>query len=168
LTKTSDSPITSLIFPALDSCISRYPQSSKNPPYARSKKTASIITTSIFHARLDYCNSLCLNIGIIQISCLQAIQNALDHAVTKTPKHHHITLVLKNSTGLQYLNESNTKQYHSPITAFPKLWVATHFWTAKFCQVGRQSSPKLLEIFIFLSLICKLNKNTVYLIPLLS
>ena len=29
---------------------------------------------------------------------------------------------------------------------FPKLWVATQKWVAKFCQVGRQS---FLEIFIF-------------------
>src|SRR6218665_3240727 len=52
-------------------------------------------TTSIVHAKLDYCNSLFLNIDVTQINRLQAIQNALAHAVTKTPKHHHITPVLK-------------------------------------------------------------------------
>src|SRR6218665_469052 len=58
-------------------------------------KTASTIATSIVHAKLDYCNSLFLNIDLTQINRLQAIQNALAHAVTKTQKHHHITLVLK-------------------------------------------------------------------------
>src|SRR6218665_1615079 len=60
-------------------------------------KTASTIATSIglVHAKLDYCNSLFLNIDVTQINRLQAIQNALAHAVTKTPKHHHITPVLK-------------------------------------------------------------------------
>src|SRR6218665_2184099 len=53
------------------------------------------IATSIVHAKLDYCNSLFLSIDVTQINCLQAIQNALARAVTKTPKHHHITPVLK-------------------------------------------------------------------------
>ena len=56
-------------------------------------KTASTIATSIVHAKLDYCNSLFLNIDITQINRLQAIQNALARAVTKTPKDHHITPV---------------------------------------------------------------------------
>ena len=59
-------------------------------------KTASTIATSIVHAKLDYCNSLFLNIDIAQINRLQAIQNALARAVTKTPKRHHITPVLKS------------------------------------------------------------------------
>src|SRR6218665_3193740 len=51
--------------------------------------------TSIVHAKLDYCNSLLLNINLTQINRLQAIHNALARAITKTPKHHHITTVLK-------------------------------------------------------------------------
>src|SRR6218665_1210988 len=58
-------------------------------------KTASTIATSIVHAKLDYCNSLFLNIDLTQINRLQAIQNALARAVTKTPKHHQLTPVLK-------------------------------------------------------------------------
>jgi len=81
-------------------------------------KTASTIATFIVHAKLDYCNSLFLNIDIPQINLFQAIQNALARAVTKTPQNHHIGPVLKNSTGSKYQNESNTKQYHSPITHF--------------------------------------------------
>src|SRR6218665_4019908 len=60
-------------------------------------KTASTIATSIVHAKLDYCNSLFLNIDVTQINRLQAIQNALARAVTKTPKDHHITPVLKKT-----------------------------------------------------------------------
>src|SRR6218665_2592008 len=47
------------------------------------------------HAKLDYCNFLFLNTDNTRISLLQAIQNALARAVTKTPKHHHISPVLK-------------------------------------------------------------------------
>src|SRR6218665_809722 len=58
-------------------------------------KTASTIATSIVHAKLDYCNSLFLNIDLTQINRLQPIQNALACAVTKTAKHYHISPVLK-------------------------------------------------------------------------
>ena len=58
-------------------------------------KTASAIATAIVLAKLDYCNSLFLNIYVTQINHLQAIQNALVHAVAKNPKHHHITPILK-------------------------------------------------------------------------
>jgi len=58
-------------------------------------KTASTIATSIVHAKLNYCNSPFLNTDITQINRLQDTQNTLARAVTKTPKHHHITPVLK-------------------------------------------------------------------------
>src|SRR6218665_3561488 len=59
-------------------------------------KTATTIATSIVHSKLDYCNSLFYSINSSQIKRLQTIQNALARAVTKTPKHHHITPVLKS------------------------------------------------------------------------
>src|SRR6218665_2223464 len=59
-------------------------------------KTACTIATSIVHSKLDYCNSLFYSINSSQIKRLQTIQNALARAVTKTPKHHHITPVLKS------------------------------------------------------------------------
>ena len=58
-------------------------------------KTASTIATSILHAKLDYCNSLFLNIDVTQMDRLQAIKNALARVVTRTTKHHKITPVLK-------------------------------------------------------------------------
>src|SRR6218665_1202069 len=58
-------------------------------------KTAPTIATCIVHDKLDYCNFLFLNIDVAQMNRLQAIQNALARAVTKTSKHHHITHVLK-------------------------------------------------------------------------
>src|SRR6218665_3703904 len=59
-------------------------------------KTVSTFATSIVHAKLDYCNSLFLSIDVSQINRLKNIQNDLARAVTKTPKHHLITPVLKN------------------------------------------------------------------------
>src|SRR6218665_3468864 len=64
--------------------------------YLLDHKTACTIATSIVHSKLDYCNSLFYSINSSQIKRLQTIQNALARAVTKTPKHHHITPVLKS------------------------------------------------------------------------
>src|SRR6218665_462269 len=50
---------------------------------------------------LDYYNSLFYSINSSQIKSLQTIQKALVRAVTKTPKHHHITPILKS---LHWLN----------------------------------------------------------------
>ena len=87
MTKTLVSPITSLSFPVLALCRIRL---------MLDLKTASTSATSIIvHAKLDYCNSLFLNIDVTQINRLQTIQNSFARAVSKTPKHHHITPVLK-------------------------------------------------------------------------
>src|SRR6218665_2350106 len=59
-------------------------------------KTACTIATSIVHSKLDYCNSLFYSINSCQMKRLQTIRNSLARAVTKTPKHHHITSVLKS------------------------------------------------------------------------
>src|SRR6218665_3267669 len=59
-------------------------------------KTASTIATSIVHSKLDYCNSLFLSLDSTQMHRLQLIQNSLARAATRTPRHHHITPVLKS------------------------------------------------------------------------
>src|SRR6218665_458778 len=82
-------------------------------------KTASTIATYIVHAKLDYCNSPFLNIDITQINRLQAIPNALARAVTKTPKHHHITPVLKKLQWLKIPERIENKAINrSPVTHF--------------------------------------------------
>src|SRR6218665_3634012 len=55
----------------------------------------------IVHSKLDYCNSLFYSINSSQIKRLQTIQNAFARAATKTPKHHHITPVLKSLNWLK-------------------------------------------------------------------
>src|SRR6218665_4040096 len=52
-------------------------------------KTASTIATSIVLSKLDYCNSLFLNLDSTQMQRLQLIQNSLARPVTGTPRHHH-------------------------------------------------------------------------------
>src|SRR6218665_3584477 len=85
-------------------------------------KTACTIATSIVHSKLDYCNSLFYSINSSQITRLQTIQNALARAVTKTPKHHHITPVLKSLHWLKipqrihYKNSISYLQYSSNLS----------------------------------------------------
>ena len=61
------------------------------------------IANSIVHSKLDYCNSLFLSLDSTQIYRLQLIQNSLARAVIRTPRHHHITPVLKSLHSLHWL-----------------------------------------------------------------
>jgi hypothetical protein len=54
--------------------------------------TACTIATSLVHSKLDYCNSILLNLPPTQTKRVQLLLNA----VTKTPKFHHISPILKS------------------------------------------------------------------------
>ena len=58
--------------------------------------TALTIATSLIHSKLDYCNSLFLNLPQCQLNRLQLILNSTARAVTKSPKFCHITPLLKS------------------------------------------------------------------------
>ena len=58
--------------------------------------TAKTVATSLIHSRVDYCNSLFLNLSASELNRLQLILNSAARAVTKTPKFHHITPILRS------------------------------------------------------------------------
>jgi len=58
--------------------------------------TARTIATTLIHTKLDFCNSLFLNLPQYQLGRLQLIINSSARAVSKTPKFVHITAVLKS------------------------------------------------------------------------
>jgi len=57
--------------------------------------TACTIATSLIQYKIDYYNSILLNLPATQTSHLQLVQrpNSVTRAVTKTPKFHHITIL---------------------------------------------------------------------------
>jgi len=57
--------------------------------------TARTIATSLIHSKLDYCNSLFLNLPQSQLGRLQLVLNSSARALSKTPKFTHISPVLK-------------------------------------------------------------------------
>jgi len=59
-------------------------------------KTANTISTSVIHAKLDYCNSLHYNLSEYQLNRLELIQNSLDRAVVRAPKLLYITPSLRS------------------------------------------------------------------------
>jgi hypothetical protein len=59
-------------------------------------KTACTIANSLVHSKLDYCNSLYLNLPGYQLDKLQNIQNCLARTVCRIPKFDHITPALKS------------------------------------------------------------------------
>jgi len=52
------------------------------------------ITTSLIHAKIDYGNSLLLNLAANQTHRPELVLNSAAPAVTKTPKLYHITAIL--------------------------------------------------------------------------
>jgi hypothetical protein len=58
--------------------------------------TACTIATALIHSKLDYCNSLLLNLPAYPTNRLQFVLNSAARAVTKTSRFHYITPVLKS------------------------------------------------------------------------
>ena len=67
------------------------------------------IATSIFHSKLDYCNSFYFNLAKSQLNCLELIQNFLAHATVKAPKFSPTTPILKSLHQLQINERINYK-----------------------------------------------------------
>ena len=64
-------------------------------PYL-SFNTASTIGTALVQSKLDYCNSLFINLPACELNRLQYLQNSLARAISRIPKFCHITPTLKS------------------------------------------------------------------------
>jgi len=80
--------------------------------------TACTIATSLIHSKIDYCNSLLLNLPATQTNRLQLVLNSDARAVTKTPKLHHSTPILKS---LHWLKINEIIKYNVPSLTYKSL-----------------------------------------------
>jgi len=71
---------------------------------APDQTTVCTIATSLFQSKIDYCHSLSLNLHATQTNRLQIVLNYAARAVTKSPKFHHNTPILKSLNWLK-INE---------------------------------------------------------------
>ena len=90
--------------------------------------TACTIATSLVHSKLDYCNSLLLNLPAAQTNRLQLILMSAAHAVTKTPKFHNITPILKSLHWININEEFSIKFFlsHTKHLAQVARHISTH------------------------------------------
>ncbi len=63
--------------------------------------TAATIDSALVQSKLDYCNSLFLNLPGCEIGRLQFVQNSLARAVCRITKYSPVTPVLKSLHGLK-------------------------------------------------------------------
>jgi hypothetical protein len=70
--------------------------------------TARTMATALIHSKLDYCNSLLLNLPSSSLNRLQSVLNSAARAVTNRSKFCHITPVLKS---LHWLKIDQRIQY---------------------------------------------------------
>jgi len=119
--------------------------------------TARTIATSLIHSKLDYCNSLFLNLNSQQLNRLQLILNASARAVTITPKFHHITPHLKSLHWLKITERIHYKilsltykslQYNQPTSLSSLLTIQETRSTRSSAVVTllRPSNPSRLKI----------------------
>ena len=108
-------------------------------------------------SKLDYCNSLFLNLNCQQTNRLQLILNSTARAVTKTPKYNHITPHLKSLHWLKITQRIQYKilsltykslQFKQPSSILDLLKIQpTHFTrSSAVVTLQRPSNPSRLKI----------------------
>ena len=120
-------------------------------------KTACTVAISLIHSKLNYCNSLFLNISNQQLNRLQLVLNSAARAVSKTPQFPHITPHLKSLHWLKIMQCIQYKilsltykslQYNKPSSISDLLTIQPTRSTRSSAVVTlqRPSNPSRLKI----------------------
>ena len=91
------------------------------------------------HTKLDYCNSLLLNLPSTQTKRLLLVLNAAAHAVTKTTKFHHISPILKS---LHWLKINERIQYKVLSLTYKTLHSGHPSYLHSLFSLNRNSSTR--------------------------
>jgi hypothetical protein len=117
-------------------------------------ETARTIATALVHSKLDYCNSLFYKLPDTLLNQLQAVQNSLARAVTRTSRFSHITPVLKSLHWLKIKQRIHYKlisitytalQLNSPQYLKNKLKLQSARSTRSSALITLQQPPITLE-----------------------
>ena len=108
--------------------------------------TACTIAISLIHSKLDYCNSLLLNLPSTQTKHLQLVLNAAARAVTKTPKFHHISPILKS---LHWIKINERIQYKVLSLTYKTPSSAPSAFNSEYCSAATSVSLSLLAPVLF-------------------
>jgi hypothetical protein len=109
-------------------------------------KTAATIGTALVQSKLDYCNSLFLNLPGCELARLQLIQNALARAVFRYSKYCHITPVLKS---LHWLRVKERITYKVLSLAYKSITTSNPGYMSELVAVqepGATRSSKLVTL----------------------
>ena len=123
-------------------------------------QTAATIGTALVQSKLDYCNSLFLNLPACEINRLQFIQNSLARAVFNRPKFAHVTDALKS---LHWLKVRERIVYKNVSLAYKLLSTTGPQYLSKLIaiqQPGKTRSTKLVSLDRPVTSRCKLSNRS--------
>ena len=108
--------------------------------------TLCTIDTSLILSKLDYCNSLPMNLPSTQTKRLQLVLNAAARAVTKTPKFNHISPILKS---LHWLKINERIQYKVLSLTYKTLHSCHPSYLHSLLSLKRNSSTRSSSLVTF-------------------
>lgn len=110
-------------------------------------QTATTIGSALVQSKLDYCNSLLLNLPGCEIDRLQFVQNSLARAIFRCSKYSHVTPILKSLHWLKVkeriVYKTVSLTYKSIVT--PGRSFMSHLLTVKHPAATRSSKLITLE-----------------------
>ena len=107
-------------------------------------KTACTIATYLIHSKLDYCNSLYLNISSEQLNRLQLVLNSCCHKNSKIPSHYsssQITSLAQNYATHTIQNSFTNLQVTSVQQTFLHFWSSHHTTNSFYPLICSCHSP---------------------------
>ena len=119
--------------------------------------TACTIGTSLVHSKLDYCNSLYLNLPAYQLDRLQSIQNCLARTICRTSKFSHITPTLQSLHWLKVRERIDYKmlsltynalQFHQPSYLSELLTVQSNTYNTRSSTTITLKRPSVVKAAI--------------------